>query len=53
VLDAIEIARISGRRLRIAAKEPFLERERQYYAEAFAPARGRAANADLDDEIPF
>ncbi len=42
VLDAIEIARISGRRLRIAAKEPFLEREKQYYAETFAPARGRA-----------
>jgi glycosyltransferase involved in cell wall biosynthesis len=42
VLDAIEIARISGRRLRIAAKEPFLEREKQYYADVFAPARGRA-----------
>jgi glycosyltransferase involved in cell wall biosynthesis len=42
VLDAIEIARISGRRLRVAAKEPFLEREKQYYAEVFAPARGRA-----------
>jgi glycosyltransferase involved in cell wall biosynthesis len=42
VLDAIEIARISGRRLRIAAKEPFLEHEKQYYAEVFAPARGRA-----------
>lgn len=42
VVDAIEIARISGRRLRIAAKEPFLEREKQYYAEVFAPARSRA-----------
>jgi glycosyltransferase involved in cell wall biosynthesis len=42
VLDAIEIARISGRRLRLAAKEPFLEREKQYYAEVFAPARSRA-----------
>jgi glycosyltransferase involved in cell wall biosynthesis len=42
VLDAIEIARLSGRRLRIAAKEPFLEREKQYYTEVFAPARGRA-----------
>ena len=42
VLDAIEIARLSGRRLNIAAKEPFLEREKQYYAEAFAPARSRA-----------
>lgn len=42
VVDAIEIARISGRRLCIAAKEPFLDREKEYYAEVFAPALSRA-----------
>jgi glycosyltransferase involved in cell wall biosynthesis len=49
VVDAIEIARISGRRLRIAAKEPFLEREKQYYAEVYAPARGRADVEELGE----
>ena len=42
VVDAIEIARISGRRLHIAAKAPFLDREKQYYAEVFRPACSRA-----------
>jgi glycosyltransferase involved in cell wall biosynthesis len=49
VVDAIEIARLSGRRLRIAAKEPFLERERQYYTDVFAPALSRADVEELGE----
>ena len=38
VADAIEIARLSGRRLRIAAKKPWLPSEIRYYDEVFQPA---------------
>lgn len=42
ILDAIEVARITGRRLRVAAKEPWLPWERSYYADVFLPALERA-----------
>lgn len=42
ILDAIEIARSSGRRLRVAAKTPWLPWEREYYSEVFLPAVARA-----------
>jgi glycosyltransferase involved in cell wall biosynthesis len=38
VADAIEIARRSGRRLRIAAKKPWLPSELAYFQEVFEPA---------------
>lgn len=41
-LDAIEIARRSGRRLRIAAKVGVLPAERAYYEDVFRPALARA-----------
>lgn len=42
ILDAIEVARLTGRRLRIAAKEPWLPSEIAYYSDVFEPARSRA-----------
>lgn len=45
ILDAIEVARLSGRRLRVVAKEPYLPSERDYFQDVFRPAM---ANADVD-----
>jgi glycosyltransferase involved in cell wall biosynthesis len=42
ILDAIEVARLTGRRLRVAAKEPWLPWERSYYSAVFMPALERA-----------
>ena len=42
ILDAIEVARLTGRRLRVAAKEPWLNSERAYYSDVFLPALDRA-----------
>jgi glycosyltransferase involved in cell wall biosynthesis len=42
VIDAIEIARISGRRLRIAAKVGWTPTERAYHDDVFRPALERA-----------
>ncbi len=42
IVAAIEVARLSGRTLRIAAKEPWLPVERQYNDEVFLPATKRA-----------
>ena len=43
--EAIEIARLSGRPLRVAAKEPSTPAEQAYYDESFTPAR---RSADLE-----
>ena len=45
LVEAIEIARRAGRRLRVAAKEPSTEPERTYRDERFRPA---AATADVE-----
>ena len=45
VIEAIEIARTTGRPLRIAAKVPYLPWERQYHDEVFVPA---LAGADVE-----
>lgn len=50
-LDAIEIARRSGRRLRIAAKVGVLPAEQAYYEEVFRPALGRA-DVEFLGELP-
>lgn len=42
ILDAIEVARLTGRTLRIAAKDPWLPSEITYFADVFEPARSRA-----------
>jgi len=42
ILDAIEVARLAGRTLRIAAKDPWLPSEIAYYQDVFEPARSRA-----------
>ncbi len=42
ILDAIEVARLSGRTLRVAAKEPWLANEVAYYEDVFKPALARA-----------
>jgi glycosyltransferase involved in cell wall biosynthesis len=42
ILDAIEVARLTGRTLRVAAKEPWLRSEIAYYEDVFEPARARA-----------
>lgn len=42
ILDAIEVARLTGRRLRVAAKEPWLRNEIAYYEDVFKPALSRA-----------
>ncbi|CAN5822741.1 glycosyltransferase family 4 protein [soil metagenome] len=42
ILDAIEVARLTGRTLRIAAKDPWLPSEIAYYQDVFEPARSRA-----------
>ena len=38
IVDAIEVARLSGRRLRIVAKQPFLQSEIEYYDAEVKPA---------------
>ena len=43
--DAVEIARRTGRRLRVAAKEPIVPTERDYYENVFLPA---AKTADVE-----
>jgi hypothetical protein len=45
VIDAIDIAKRAGRPLRIAAKEPWTQREQQYFHEVYEPA---ARNADVE-----
>lgn len=45
LVEAVEIARGAGRRLRVAAKEPSTEPEQAYYEERFLPA---AAQADVE-----
>jgi glycosyltransferase involved in cell wall biosynthesis len=45
VLDAIEIARLTGRTLRIAAKVGNLPRHRAYYEDVFKPALARAGRS--------
>ena len=47
VVDAIEVARLSGRRLRIVAKEPYLQSERDYYEAEVRPALRRADVEEL------
>jgi len=46
ILDAIEIARLTGRRLRVAAKVGDLPEQRRYYEEIVRPA---FATGDVDD----
>lgn len=45
ILDAIEIAKLSGRSLRIAAKIGTVPRERDYHEEVFLPALQAAGSA--------
>lgn len=42
ILDAIEVARLTGRTLRVAAKDPWLPSEVDYYQDVFEPATSRA-----------
>jgi glycosyltransferase involved in cell wall biosynthesis len=48
--DAVEIARRSGRRLRVAAKEPTVPGERDYFENVFQPA-ARGAEVELLGEL--
>jgi glycosyltransferase involved in cell wall biosynthesis len=50
VADAIEIARLSGRRLRIAAKKPWLPSEVRYFHDVFEPAL-KTADAEFLGEL--
>ena len=50
VIDAIEIARIAGRKLRIAAKVGTVPEERAYYEDVFLPAL-RQSDAEFLGEI--
>lgn len=52
IVDAIEIARITGRKLRIVAKEPWLPTEREYYDAVFVPARERADVEEMGELRP-
>jgi glycosyltransferase involved in cell wall biosynthesis len=49
VVDAIEVARLSGRRLRIVAKRPFLQSEVDYYEAEVKPALQRADVEELGE----
>ena len=42
IVDAIEVARLTGRTLRVAAKEPWLPHEVAYFKDVFKPASSRA-----------
>ena len=48
--DAVEIARRTGRRLRVAAKEPVVPTERDYFENVFQPA-ARSAEVELLGEL--
>jgi glycosyltransferase involved in cell wall biosynthesis len=50
ILNAIEVARLSGRRLRIAAKVGRMPEERAYYNDVFLPATA-TANVELLGEL--
>lgn len=50
VIDAIEIARLAGRRLRIAAKVGTVPHEREYYDNVFLPALA-ASDAEFLGEV--
>lgn len=49
IVDAIEVARLSGRRLRIVAKQPFLQSEIEYYDAEVKPALQRADVEELGE----
>ena len=49
-VDAVEIARRSGRRLRVAAKEPTIPLERDYFENVFRPA-ARTADVEFLGEL--
>jgi glycosyltransferase involved in cell wall biosynthesis len=49
VVDAIDVAAISGRRLRIVAKAPYLASEREYYESEVKPALRRADVEELGE----
>jgi glycosyltransferase involved in cell wall biosynthesis len=48
--DAVEIARLTGRRLRVAVKEPVIPLEREYFEAVFQPA-ARRADVELLGEL--
>jgi len=50
ILDAIEVARLTGRRLRIAAKVGRMQEERAYHDDVFMPAT-RTAEVELLGEL--
>jgi glycosyltransferase involved in cell wall biosynthesis len=50
IVDAIEVARLTGRRLRIAAKVGRMPEERAYYDDVFMPAT-RTADVELLGEL--
>jgi glycosyltransferase involved in cell wall biosynthesis len=50
IVDAIEVARLSGRRLRIAAKVGRMPEERAYYDDVFMPAT-KTADVELLGEL--
>ena len=50
IVDAIEVARLSGRRLRIAAKVGRMPEERAYYDDVFLPAT-KTAEVELLGEL--
>jgi glycosyltransferase involved in cell wall biosynthesis len=50
IVDAIEVARLSGRRLRIAAKVGRMPEERAYYDDVFLPAT-KTADVELLGEL--
>jgi glycosyltransferase involved in cell wall biosynthesis len=52
ILDAIEVARLTGRRLRVASKEPWLPSEVAYYHDVFEPAMSRADVESLGELGP-
>jgi glycosyltransferase involved in cell wall biosynthesis len=50
ILDAVEVARLSGRRLRVAAKVGRMAEERAYYNDVFLPAM-KSADVELLGEL--
>jgi glycosyltransferase involved in cell wall biosynthesis len=50
IVDAIEVARLSGRRLRVAAKVGRMAEERAYYSDVFMPAT-KTADVELLGEL--
>ncbi len=49
ILEAIEVARLTGRTLRVAAKEPWLPWELDYHRNVFLPRTKRASVEDLGE----